>query len=99
MLCLKGRTDNSRDSLQIIVDEAERLVAPLKPVVVSCASDQVSQELLDELKEFIWTHSGEHELHFNFGGSSALVLTLRIEANREVLGFLRQRFGVEAVSI
>lgn len=99
VLCLKGRTDNSRDSLQIIVDEAERLVAPLKPVVVSCASDQVSQELLDELKEFIWTHSGEHELHFNFGGSSALVLTLRIEANREVLGFLRQRFGVEAVSI
>jgi len=99
VLCLRGRTDHSRDSLQLIVDEAALLTATPKPVVISCAADQVGPELLQELKEFLWTQVGDQELHFNFGGDSALALTQRIEANREVLGFLRERFGAGAVSV
>ncbi len=100
----KGRTDSSRDALQLIVEEAGALRARVRPVVISCSETKVREEsLLDDLIKFLWDHRvdrghlKERELWFDFDGTKALALDCSIEANAQVLKFLREKFGTTAV--
>ena len=94
---LRGRTDTSRDALQVIVQEAGRLQAPPKPIVVSCSEDQICGELLRELKHVLWQNPGERQVCVDFGNGQTLAVA-STEANLDVLDFLRAKFGAELVA-